>query len=50
MITCTQQVSGVGDGFDVVRTQSGAVFAAWVSYSSQGTWNDRQEAPRSDRA
>ena len=50
MITCTQQVSGVGDGFDVVRTQSGAVFAAWVSYSSQGTGNDRQEAPRSDRA
>lgn len=38
MTTCTAQFSGVGTGFDLVRTQSGAVFAAWVTYSSQGTY------------
>ncbi len=38
MTACTQQVSGVGSGFDLARTQSGAVFAAWVSYSSEGTY------------
>jgi hypothetical protein len=38
MATCTQQSSRVGSGFDLARTPSGAVFAAWVMYSSQGTY------------
>ena len=38
MTSCTYQSSGVGSGFDVARTQSGALFAAWVAYSSQGTY------------
>jgi hypothetical protein len=35
MTTCTDQTSGVGSGFGLARTQSGATFAAWVAYSSQ---------------
>lgn len=38
MTSCTYQSSGVGSGFDVARTQSGALFAAWVAYSSKGTY------------
>lgn len=36
--TCTVQASGVGTGFGLARTQSGAVFAAWVEYVSEGTY------------
>jgi hypothetical protein len=36
--SCTEQVSGVGAGFDLVRAQSGATFAAWVRYSSEGSY------------
>jgi hypothetical protein len=35
---CSGERSGVGDAFDLARTQSGAVFAAWVTYSGQGTY------------
>ena len=38
MTTCTEQFSGVGFGFGLARTQSGATFAAWVAYSSQGNY------------
>jgi hypothetical protein len=52
MTSCTLLVSGVGAGFDLARTQSGAVFAAWVAYSSQGTYalqetSDGGELPQS---
>jgi len=42
MTSCTYQLSGVGSGFGLARTQSGAAFAAWVIYSSQGTYALKQ--------
>ena len=36
--SCTQQLSGVSTGFGLARTESGATFAAWVEYSSQGSY------------
>jgi hypothetical protein len=44
MTTCTDQTSGVGSGFGLARTQSGAAFAAWVAYSSQGTYALKETA------
>jgi hypothetical protein len=38
MTSCTHQASGVGSGFGLARTQSGATFAVWVAYSSQGNY------------
>lgn len=37
--TCSEQVSGTGTDFDVVRTQSGAWFAAWLEYVSDATYD-----------
>jgi hypothetical protein len=37
--TCTGQLRGTSFGFDLVRTQSGATFVAWVEYSSDGTYS-----------
>jgi hypothetical protein len=48
MTTCTDQVSGVGSGFGLARTQSGATFAAWVTYSSQGTYALKEVAEGSE--
>jgi hypothetical protein len=44
MTTCTEQSSGVGSGFGLARTQSGAAFVAWVTYSSQGTYALKEAA------
>ncbi len=38
MVTCNMQRTGAVSGFDLARTQSGTVFAAWVRYSSEGTY------------
>lgn len=35
---CSGQASGAGAGFDIARTESGAVFVAWVIYSGQATY------------
>jgi hypothetical protein len=43
MTTCTHQYRGVGNGFDLVRTQSGAVFVVWVMYSSEGTYSLKED-------
>jgi len=44
MTSCTYQSSGVGSGFGLARTQSGATFAAWVNYTSQGTYALKEAA------
>ena len=36
--SCNAQLTATSTGFDLVRTQSGRTFAAWVVYSSQGTY------------
>jgi hypothetical protein len=36
--SCTAQLTATGSGFDLVRTQSGRTFAAWVVYSSAGSY------------
>jgi hypothetical protein len=44
MTTCTLQYRGVGHGFDLVRTQSGAVFVVWVMYTSEGTYSLKEDS------
>jgi hypothetical protein len=44
MTTCTRQLSGVSSGFGLARTQLGASFAAWVMYSSEGTYALKEAA------
>jgi hypothetical protein len=36
--TCTAELTGTSSAFDLVRTPSGATFAAWVSYSTEGSY------------
>ncbi|HEY4187491.1 MAG TPA: hypothetical protein VGP07_20610 [Polyangia bacterium] len=38
MTTCAAQRSGASSGFDLVRTQSGATFVAWVEFAAEGTY------------
>ncbi len=40
---CDAEWNAVSPGFDLVRTASGATFAAWVIYSSNGTYALRSE-------
>jgi hypothetical protein len=36
--TCTSQSSGTATGFGLARTRSGAVFASWMEYASEGSY------------
>lgn len=45
---CDAQLTAAGSGFDLVRTQSGRTFAAWVVYSSQGTYELQKVWPGAD--
>jgi hypothetical protein len=47
MTTCSGQGSGAGAGFDLARTHSGAVYAAWVIYSGQATYAPKTLCERS---
>jgi hypothetical protein len=44
MTTCTLQYRGVGHSFDLVRTQSGAVFVVWVMYTSEGIYSLKEDS------
>ncbi len=38
LTSCTEQLSDASHGFGLARTESGRTFAAWVVYSSQGSY------------
>ena len=37
--SCNATMTGSSSGFDVVRTQSGATFVAWIDYATEGTYS-----------
>ncbi len=39
LITCSERVHGTGSDFDLVRTQAGGWYAAWLEYDSDATYD-----------